>query len=88
MSHNTITVRFSGTDYTARVTGDDWQSAALRAIRRAAGRGATIGGWIVDCWEADRDGRPVRHHYRVTVCGRPIRGERMRPILGTATLSV
>ena len=84
----TITVRFQGNDYTARIlTGEDWQDAARRAIRRAAGRSSTVRGWIVDSWEEDGHGRTTRRHYRATICG-PASRTGGAPILGEARVSV
>lgn len=86
----TITVRFRGNDYTARLAdGEEWQVAAARAIRRAAGRSATVWGWTMDSREVDRDDNTISVTYKGTVVGKPSRGDRNSyPVLGEARISL
>ncbi len=85
----TITVRFNHTDYRARIlTGEDWQDAAKRAIRRAAGRSASAWGWTLDSREVDRDGNTVCVNYKATVVGRQTRYSGGHPVLGEAWVSL
>ena len=84
----TLTVRYRGTDYNARIqAGEEWQDAARRAIARAAGRSATVRGWILDSWQADRSGQTTRRHFKATVCG-PVTRSGGAPILGEARVSI
>ncbi len=83
-----ITVRYRGADYSARIqSGENWRDAAERALKRAAGRSASVRGWILENWETDRNGVTTRRHFKATVCGRSTRtGD--APILGEARVDI
>lgn len=88
-STNTITVTFRGQDYTGRImaTDDGWQDAANRAIKRAAGRSASVWGWTLENEQRDRVGNIVRQHYKASVVGRNVSGG-SHPVLGEARVSL
>ena len=85
----TISIDINGDEYAARVLpkeGDDWQPAALRAVRRRFGKSASVWNWQHDCRQEDRNGRVTRNCYKATVVGREYRRGAGYPILAEIRL--
>ena len=86
----TITITFRGTNYNARLrVGEQWQAAAARAVRRAAGNSAAVWGWNCEGRSVDHQDCVTAYHYRGTVVGKPSRYDRnSHPVLGEASITL
>ena len=69
-------------------TGEDWQTAAARAIKRAHGRRAGVWGWTCNNWQQDRHGRVIASFYRGTVVGKRERRGSGYPVLDEASVTI
>jgi len=68
--------------------GEDWQTAACRAVKRAHGRRAGVWGWSSDCRQQDRHGRIVSTTYRGTVVGKREQHGTGYPVLDEASVTI